>query len=254
MKINGTDIKIKLDFKPETKLSLIWVQLSNGNWVCTDRGVSNDTYDTSIRIYGTEATVNAFIALVETARTSGGNILTLTEFNSQEHIYGADLDYTGSITATVYMDRRAQKTWKGFEVTLKLSCLSPSFTGGVGSLPILRHLEIGFDADSDYTIHKFDSYQRNFNYIDSNSDIGTFTGNFIFDDAEMIQLRRYVANQRGATVSIPYIFGVTKPFGRRSGSYPYDVKILTLEDMGMLIDLNLGKPKWRARITFGEVV
>ena len=254
MQINGTTYKIKPDFRPATKLALNWIQLSNSNWVSTDRGVSQDTYDTEIRLYGRESDVNDLINDIEANRVSGSNVLTLTDFNSQEHIFGADLDYTVPITATAFMNMRAQKTWKGFEITLKLSCLSPSFTGGSGSLPILRFLDVGYDADAEYTIQKFDSYDRSFTYNDPESDIGLFAGTFTFDDSEMIQLRRYLATNRGATFSITNIFGVTYPFGRRSGSYPFDAKIIDFEDMGMISNFNVGKPRWHAKLTLAEVI
>lgn len=254
MLINDNDIKIKPDFVPETVLALKWVQLSDGNWVCTDRGVLEDTYDTEIRIYGKEDKVNQIIDIVEDARNTYDNVLSLSGFNSQEHIFGADLNYANEIQATAFVNSRIQKTWKGYEVTLKLSCLSPSFVGGNGSLPVLRHLEVGYEADSEYTIQKFDSYRRNFSYVDPQSDAGTFMGSFYFTDEEMIQLRRFVAKRRGATISVPNIFGVAKPFGRRSTTYPYSVKILELTESGMATDLVLGRPRWKTSIKFAEVV
>ena len=255
MFINATQVKIKPDFVPVTTLALTWTQLSNGNWTCTDRGASNDQYDTTVRFYGTEDSINTIINLIE-ANRNVNNILTLSGFNSQEHIFGADLDYTGSITATAIMQgsRRAQKTWRGFELNVKLSCLSSQFTGGSGSLPILRFLETGYDADSDYTINKYDSYNRTFSYQDHRSDYGTFTGIYTFEDQEMIQMRRYVATQRSSDISIPNIIGVQYPFGRRFSSYPINVKILSFEDQGMATNVPSGRPRWMASIKLGEVI
>lgn len=254
MLINDETVKIKPDFVPETKLALKWVQLSDGNWVCTDRGSAEDTYDTEIRIYGREDAVNNIINIVENARSTYDNVLSLSGFNSQEHIFGADLNYANEIQATAFMQGRIQKTWKGFEVALKLSCLSPSFIGGNGSLPNLRHLEVGYEAESEYTIEKFDSYRRNFSYVDRSADAGKFTGSFYFTDQEMIQLRRYVAKQRGNTISIPNIFGVNYPFGRRSTVYPYYAKILEIVESGMVTDLLGDRPRWKTSITFAEVI
>jgi hypothetical protein len=225
--------------------------------VATDRGVSNDQYDTEIRVYGTESDINILVNFIETNRTTGGvdqNILTLSRFNSQEHIFGADLDYTGSLTATVNMNRLTQHTWKGFEVTLKLTCLSPSFLSTLGSLPTLRFLDVGYDADSNYTIVKYDSYNRIFTYQDPVSDVGTFTGNFTFDDAEMARFRRFLAMQRGATIFVTGISGVDYPFGRRSVAYPINVKIIKFEDGGMLTNINMGSPRWTAKITMAEYI
>ena len=256
--ITGFDVKIKPDFKVETILALRWFQLSSGYYVGIDRTVDADQYATSIRIYKDETTINDFINQLELNRVAGSNVLTLSNFNSQEHVFGADINYEGTgelaIRATVMMTRRAQKTWRGFELPLRLSLLPPfSFVGGDGSLPLLHFLDIGYDADANYEIRKFDSYSRQFTYQDHTSDIGSFTGIFEFTDEEMIQLRRYLAAQRGATIEIPGISGVTYPWGRRSVSYPIYAKVINFEDLG-ISSMVYGKPRWRVKITLAEDV
>lgn len=244
-------IKIKPDFVPDTKLSLTWFQLANDSWTATDRGSISDTYDCDLRIYKDESTINDFIDYIEACRVSKINELLLSEFNSEEHIFGADIDYSVPIKATIFMDRRGQKSWKGFEQTFRFSCMSPSFVGGAGSLPSLRYLDIGYDADSDRTINKFDTYNRTYSYQDRATDSGLFSGVYSFTNEEMIQLRRYVATQRNANIAMPTIIGVSHPFGRRSNS-TY-VKITEFEDMGMISIVN-GVPRWKAKITLAEVV
>ena len=258
MLISGTGItsftaKIKPDFQPETVYSLQWFQTSKGNWHATDRGVTADQYDVDLRVYGQEHVINDFAVQIDANRTAGSNIVTLSGFNSQEHIFGADLNYTGSINATIHMQRGAQKTWKGFEQPFRVSCLSPSFVASVGSLPPLRFVNIGYDGDSDRTVNKYDTYNRTFHYEDHAADFGTFTGTFIFTDEEMIELRRYIAIQRSATISIPNISGVDKPYGWRSGTYPLSVKIISFTDMGMYSVTN-GKPRWVAKLVLAEVI
>jgi len=258
MQISGTGIttftaKVKPDFKPETIYALNWQQLSSGNWVCTDRTYIEDKYNTSIRLYNTEGTILNFVTELEANRTAKNNLITLTNFTSGEHIFGADLDYTGAVYATVEFDRRSQKTLRGSEQTLKLYCTSPSFVGGSGSLPLLQLLSIGYDGDSDRTINKIETYNRTFNYQEHFSDHGTFTGTFTFTDQETISLKRYVATQRGNTISIPEIYGVTYPFGWRSSAYPVNVKILKFEDLG-ISSIENGKPRWLTAITLGEVI
>jgi hypothetical protein len=245
------DVKIKPDFVPDTKLSLVWFQLANDEWAATDRGADADTYDCDIRLYRSESQVQAFIDFMEANRnaSTNPNILTLSNFNAQEHIYGADLDYT-SITATVFMDRRRQGTWKGFEQTLRMSCVSPSFVGGTpNSFPLLQKLNVGYDADSDRTINKFDSYNRTFQYQEHSVDSGLYSGVYTFTDEEMIQIRRLVATKRATAVAMPTIIGVDHPFGRRSNST--NVKIMEFEDMGMY-SVVLGKSRWKAKITLIE--
>lgn len=247
---NSYPVKIKDDFVPKTVYALKWSQMSNGMWFCVDRGATADTYDAEIRLYGTEAVINNFINLIELNR-SMGNTIQLSDFNSQEHIFGADIDYTNPLDCTVFMQRRIQGSWKGFGVTLGLSLMSPSFIGGTGSLPLFRFLDYGYDADSNYTINKFDSYDRTFFYQDHVADDGSFTGVFTFSNEEMIALRRYIATNRANTIAMPTFAGVAYPFGRRTpGSY---ANIINFEDQGM-INLNVGIPRWRAKITIAEII
>lgn len=258
MYIEGTGFtkfsaKIKPDFRPETVLAIQWNQLSSGNFVATDRGSTSDVYDVDIRLYGNESDMISFVNNIELNRTAGSNVLTLSGFNNQEHIFGADIDYTGNITATAKLEKRGQKTWKGFEQKLRLSCLSPSFVGGAGALPLLRLLNIGYEADSERRIIKFDSYSRVFSYCEHESDTGNFMGVFTFTDEEMIQIRRLIAVSRGTTFSIPGIYGVNYPWGWRSSAYPISVKIISFEDMGMY-SMSNNSPIWAAKMTLAEQI
>ena len=250
-KITTFSAKIKDDFSPKTTYALRWAQMSNGFWYCTDRGVTADMYDADIRLYGIESVINNFINEIELNRQSENNILTLSDFNSQEHIFGADVNYSDTLICTPIMQRRVQGSWKGFGLPLRLSLLSPGFLGGVGSLPIFRLLDVGYDADSDYTINKYDAYSRIFSYQDHNSDSGSFTGIFTFSDEEMIALRRYIATNRGNKIPMPTFSGVAYPFGRRTPGTT--ANIVYFEDMGML-NMNSGVSRWKTKITIAEDV
>jgi hypothetical protein len=250
--ITTTTIKVKEDFIPKTVYAFNWKQLSNGEYYCVDRGYDADTYDTEIRLYGTESYINNIINQIEANRTaiSGTpNVIQLSGFNSQEHIFGSDIDYSSSLNCTVYMQRRIQGTWKGFGVTIGLSLMSPSFVGAYGFLPTFQFLDYGYDADSDYTINKFDSYNRSFFFQDHASDAGIFTGVFTFTDAQMIGLRRFIATNRGQLITMPTFSGVAYPFGRRTPGAM--AALIAFEDQGQ-IGLNMGQPRWKAKITIVE--
>lgn len=239
MRIAGSGIttfnaKVKPDFRPLTSLALKWIQLANGNWRAVDRGSSTDMYRARIRLYGTESLIDQFLDEVEYNRITCSHVLTLSNFNATEHIFGADVDHSSSISATITeIDSREQRTWKGFGVSCVLQASSPSFTG-TPALPSLECLSWGYEGDSSWTWNKSDSYNGTFNYADRKSDVGLFNGRFLFSDADMIALRGYLRTQRGATISIPDIDGVSTPFGsRRDSGYPYNVKVIDWEDMGM---------------------
>lgn len=243
--------KIKPDFEVATTLALHWAPASNGTWHATDRSSATDIYAANnVRLYGVESVINNFIYQIEQNRVSTdihANRLTLSGFNATEHIFGADVDYTGSIYATAFLDRREQGSLKGWGTPLTLRVASTLSFTGTAALPSLRHVDVGVDADADRTIIKQDSYNRTFFYADPASDAGTFTGVFNFGDGEMANLRRFAATQRGAAFTLPTIYGITYPFGSRRGAGPFLVKLKPIED-----EHYFGVSRWTCRVTFVE--
>ena len=257
MHIAGTgiiafDAKIKPGFSPQTILALHWSQASNGNWNATDRGTSTDYYTANdVRLYGKESDINNFINRVEANRTADSNVLTLTNINASEHIFGADVDYSEGVDVTVLeIEHREQGSLRGWGVNLKLRLLSPISFIGSPILPVLRLTSVGYDGDADRTVKKIETYHNNFTYIDPKADIGVFTGSFIFTDMEMRNLRRFSATTRGNSFSLTNIKGVSYPFGRRSTSYPYTVRLKAIENEQMFGDVG----RWIATLTFLETV
>lgn len=251
--------KIQRDFTPNTTLALQWAQGSDGNWNATDRGADNDSYECDIKIYKDETTINAFVAAVEANRvevsdTTQTCILNLSGFNAQEKIFGADVDYSGTISATAFVSRRIQNTWKGWSLSIKLVASLPTFIGGSGSLPLLRFIDMGVDADSDYTINKIDSYNRTTFYQDHSADTGTFTGTITFTNEEMIGLRALLRTTRGGTITVPAsgLRGIAFPFGRRLVTPPFSVKVTSWHDLGML-SMAGSQPRWRTTLTLAQV-
>lgn len=242
-------VKIKPDFKPLTTYALRWFQLSTCSWAATDRTYLSDKYEAEVNLYGKELDIDTFIAFAELNRRSGTIVVNLSQFNSQEHIFGADVDYSGTIYATAVIDSKKQNTWKGFMLTVKFILMPPiTFTGGQGSLPLFRHIDIGYEADAEYRINKLDTYNGQFFFADHDSDNGIFNGTFIFTNEEMIQLRRFIATKRGDSFLCPNFIGVDNPFGRLTYRVNM-VNIIEFEDLGM-VSLALGVPRWEARVKF----
>jgi hypothetical protein len=209
----------------------------------------------NIRLYGVESVINTFVNNLELNRTTVNmyqNILHLTGFNATEKIFGADTNYsdnTGAVYVTAFVDRREQGSLKGWGLPLIMKRVgTPPYTFiGDEQLPTLRHVDIGVDADADRTILKQDTYNSIFYYADPASDAGLFSGTFNFSDAEMANLRRFAATQRGAAFTLPAIAGITYPFGSRRGAGPFSVKLKTIEDEAMF-----GVSRWACKITFVE--
>jgi hypothetical protein len=110
---------------------------------------------------------------------------------------------------------------------------------------------VGYDADADREINKLFTYNNTPLFEDRRSDAGTFSGDFIFTQNEMANLRQFYATQRGTAFSLTAISGVLYPFGKirhtATGGYPYVVKILKIEDEKMW-----GVSHWICKITFVE--
>jgi hypothetical protein len=254
MIINGTNYKILPDFQPEFLLALKWNQMSSGNWYAVDRTNISDVYASNFSIYGKEDAINAFISELENNRVAGGNVLTMTSFTSTEHIFGADIDYSGNIYAVVDSKpamRRTQGTWRGWGLSLRVVGTSPLFQSISPALPPLRLINVGVDADSDYTIDRTPSYNNTYSHDDHSADFGTFKGTFTFTDKEMARFRRFMATNRSATVTIPKLYGIRFPFGRRSVENPtnFPVKIIAWENEKMR-DIT----RWTVDLTLAEVI
>lgn len=260
MRISGTgitpfDIKIKPDFQPVTKLALRWKQASNGNFFATDRGVLVDTYDARCKLYGVQATIDNFISEIETNRAADNNVISLSDFDGAlsnwptQEIFGVNVNYATSISATVIRNgRKAQRTWKGFGLGVWFRALSPTFVTDTGSLPLLN-LEIGFQGDSDVSIHKIDSYENVFSYLDHKTDIGLFKGTFVLSSANMKIFRNLLRTTRGGTFPVASIDGVSQMFGPRRGNGSGNIKVIEWKDLGPR-----DADRWRIRVSFAEHV
>jgi hypothetical protein len=226
-------------FRVITNLAIQWQQLSSGNWKGTDRGAATDIYGAQISVYARETTINNFITQIEAGRVSGNNQITLSDFATNEHIFGENVKHTGSITATILnMPQRSQGSLTGYGLTeiFIRAQFDPSdannFTGST-SMPTLRYYEPAGSLDADRTISKIDSYTSTFSYLDHRADSGTFEGVFTFTNADFILLRNYIRATRTGDFTLADTFGVSYPFGPRSShSYPFTVKLIEWEDLG----------------------
>ena len=260
--ITLTAVKILKGFNIDTQYSLTWTKLSSGNWACTDRGPASDAYYADINFAGTEVTINNIIDLFEENRdslTGVANQVTLSNFNNDEKIFGEDLDYTGNITANVVsIQQREQGSWRGFNLSVRLVAVSPSFIAGAGALPTFRFTDVGYKADSDYTNKHFSSFGGDVSFArtwfnpDPQADSGTFTGQFIFSVSEMAQLRSYIRQLRGSQMTLTNIHGVAYPFGPKPSvatGYPYVVWVTSFKDLG-----KISENYYKCEITFAELM
>lgn len=250
--ITAVTVKVVPGFKVDTRLALQWIQLASGNWMATDRGATEDVYETDIQVKGdTEAVINNLINQIQLNRVysgTGANQISLGTFLASEHIFGENVLHSGSITATILeMSKRTQLTWKTYGLNMRLRAIGPSFTGS-SSFPVLSWCDIGGEQDEDMTVLKQDYYDGTMLYSDHQSDSGIFEGIFTLTTANFILLRNYIRNQRGGDFTLADTFGVDFPFGpRSSGSYPFTCKLIEWEDLGWF-----GLKYHRMRLRFVE--
>jgi hypothetical protein len=256
MIISGTGItsfraKVLPGYDITTKLAIKWFKVSSGAWHYTDRGADADYYECTIELHSIRGTIENFVKQVELNRVAGSNEITLTEFASNESIFGEDVAYTGSITATVLgTPIITQSMLKSFACTVTLRAIGPTFQTGA-TFPALRYLDVGYQAGIvKYSIDKIDTYSGAYTYLDHRADVGVFEGTFEFTQTELRNLRRWMATNRGTTKAISGINGVVYPFGVVRGSgYPVNVKVLSLSEERMV-----GISRCSAKLKLGEVV
>ncbi|MDR2728505.1 MAG: hypothetical protein LBB56_05175 [Chitinispirillales bacterium] len=259
-KLTGFDLKILPGFKPVTKLALSWKQLANGGYFPVDRGTDCDIYESEITACGREDVIDSLIRVLDLNRYTGSdnsNKFNLSGFNGAEKIFGAEIDYTQGVTAAVMKyGKKTQKSWKGFSIKLTLRACGinpyepeeapadfPAINDFCENPQARASLGVGFTADSNVDIDKMDAYTGIKSFIDNRSDAGFFEGVFTLKTEYMAELRRFlIRDNRGRLISsgsregqiINGIPGVRNIFGvRRSGVWPFNVRITEFTDMGM---------------------
>jgi hypothetical protein len=258
--VNSFDLKILPGFKPITKLSIKWKQLSNGGYFPVDRGYNSDVYESDITVYGKEDVIDGLIRILEDNRYTGSeksNKFELSGFNSAEKIFGAEINYSRGITAAIMnYGSKMQKSWKGFFLKLTLRAFHidplnpenapakfPEINNFRGNPNARASLGIGFTGDSSAGIDKTDTYTGIKSFMDNRADSGFFESVLTLKTEDMAGLRRFlIRDNRGEAISansktgqiINNIPGVKNLFGpRRAGMGPFNIRIIEFTDMGM---------------------
>lgn len=228
-------VKVKPDYKVDCRLALDWVQSSSGNYSAVDRTSVSDIYETTIVIAGKQDVVEQFINEVEDNRLYDTYYFTLSGFEATEHIFGEELVYTSPLTVTVLnIGDIKQKSWKVYEVEVKMRLLSPITFSASPRFPSLLNISTNIVKKIDSTINKYDSYNGTFSYLDHSSDSGILGIDFILPVSEVKELKKYYQVNRGSTIVLTSteLPGISYPFGTTRSNFPISVKILELTDDG----------------------
>lgn len=252
------EVKVLPNFKPLTTLGIKFVSLADGNYCVVDRGAEADVYEARIEIAGAESVIQTFFSLLQSSRAAGNHTFAMSGFNTGEKVFGADVDYTGTITGTVIkLGKKVQTSHYGFTLEMRIKATSTLAFIGSALLPAELKPLIGYDANADYDVDIRDSYFGDMFYGDRDRDAGKFTAKYAFTDTEMKNMRRHITTKRGSTFTIGAINGVTNPWGNRAASFPLTVRTLKWEDLGMIAWGNAAGSavrNWGMKMTIGEVV
>lgn len=228
MLINSIDYKIK-EYDILTNYSFKLKEIGNGKFILSDRGAACDYYISTITMHSTKDILDSLQVYLELQRSTSDTI-TVNFSSSGEKPFGASIDYSGAYSVYVLdIGKVLQKTFKGYSLTISLQLITPIFLGSA-TLPDLKYSSFKFDANAEYTKITNTSYTNDALPIENNCDYGTFKGTFYFNDSNMANLERYVADKRGLPFYLNDISGLEYIFSKRKKiKFPVRVRILELD-------------------------
>jgi len=246
---DGETIYVSQSFRPDTKPSIKWNPVSNGNRRGSDRGIAEDVYESAVLFRGTLAELTT----LETVLNDNRNELEIT-CGTGEELFGMDLDYSGALSVSVTNYGIIPKVgFKMFEMALKLELVdTPSFIGSA-AITQLRKASHQDRRNSKYDIKRNWTYDRVLFSVDHDSSAkqgeGIYTANFSQTNEEMKSIRRYLlTTARAKNIDMPDFDNMDYPFGTVAGTGPFTVKVIKWSDGGR-IDPN----EWKLSITFSRV-
>lgn len=248
MYLNNTTFRVT-DFRPETNLAIEWVQASNDNYVPISYLASNDEYNTIITTAGTESYINTIIQQLDLTLDST-NIVTMSGFASDETVFGEDITHTTLSGIILDWGISNQKSWHGFNLSLKIRCMSPTSSVS-GSLPAFSGLCLSHSSrmgSIPETINNFsytgEAYTAFNGALDSTCE---FECNLT--TTQLAGLRRWMVENRGTSFSTASIGGLVEPFGPQAHAASYTIRILDLKEVSKFnID------RWLVRLKVANIV
>ena len=248
--ISGSvELKVKPKFKVKNDYGFSLKELSSANFYVVDRGQNTDKISCNLKTYGNYAYMSSLIDAIQDNRIED-NILTLTDFAADETIFGENIDYSSTVTATVTkLSLIEKKSLQGYGLKLTLAMQSCTHTGS-SSMPDLNYLDNKYSADMGFTVNKIPYMSGSMVYNDKYIDAGIFKGNFKMTPSEVQQLQEFYRTNRGAPQSLSAFGGLTYMFGARSSNgFPVSC-ILTEYKIGNKIGLSF----YDVKLTFKEVL
>lgn len=248
MLIGGASYNIQPWPEPKTEPAITWGKGADGYPFGTDRGATEDRYLGTVRVAGPTATLDALQATLDANRTG----ITLSGFNAGEMLFGADVDYSGSISAAVvdFGVRRNVMMNAVHELEITLRAISPALLSTTPSLTGLR-LQEGWSGDRSTDVNAVFAYGQSAAYHDHGTDAGVFKGRFLQTTESMKAIRAYLlTTARAEPIPFPNLFPVPfYPFGANEADHRFQMCVVR-----SWADKRRSLARWELEITFEQAL
>jgi len=230
---DGKTVLIQWGYKPQTEIAIKWHKLANGNWRGCDRTADEDVYESSVVFRGPESELTDLQSVLNDNRKNFD-----ATFNSGEEIFGADVDHTGTISIMAFPTGKIrQADFKVFELSVTVRLLNPMFKSVVPDFTKLRTSTHQNIRETEFELKKLFTYDGEAFVVDHLSndgdESGTFTAQFTQKIDEMPAIRRFLTvTARATKIVFPTFGGITKPFGTRAGTGPFNCRVIRWNDLG----------------------
>ncbi len=247
MIIGGTNFPIQPWPEIKTNPGLgKWKGLGTGFQSARDYGVVRDVYESRIIIKDTPDVLNALQAVLKVNR----NGITLSGFNEAEIIFGADVDYSQPISATVADFGMLRNVHNDvfFELEIGLRVISKTLLTTTPSIAGLN-LQEKFEGDTSKDITKLFSYDNSASYLDHETDAGIFKGRFLQTTEQMKAIRAYLLTvARANAIPFPTMgAGLFYPFGANQADSRFQkCHVIAWRDKALKLNL------WELEMTFAQ--
>jgi len=246
MIIAGTSYHVQLWPVPATSPAIAWKKKANGYPTGRDRTAAQDIYTGRVRIADRTAVLDALQATLD----ANQNGITLSGLSSGEMVFGANVDYSGSIAATVtdFGTRANVMTNAIHELEIEFRAISPTLLATTPSLASLK-LQEGWKGDRSTDITKTFAYNQTASYLKHLTDAGTFTGRFLQTTAQMQAIRAYLlTTARANPITFPALYPAPfNPFGANEADNRFQ-KCFAISWSDKRINLN----RWELQIDFAQ--
>lgn len=248
MVFDGKTVFTLWGYIPKTEIAIKWHKLSNGNFKGCDRTADEDVYEGTVTFRGPESELIDLETVLDDNRKQFN-----ATFNSGEEIFGADVDYSGTLSVMVVdYGKISQSDFKIFEMNLTIRLLNPTFKSTAPDFTKLRTASHANTRETEFELNKLFTYEGEANVIDRISNDGDESGIFraIFDQTikEMSAIRRYLTvTARATKIPFPTFGGITKPFGNRGPTLPVNCRVIDWRDLG-----RKDHGDWSLSITFAR--